>query len=175
MDPIALPPTPVALSDTVVVSIAGIAVSGVFGPLVIGLLARWRQRTDHRHERRLKRHDDLAALLDDAAKMLAPAATRLRAAWEEGIRKKDLDLRELRGWTSEVHVTYERLLLRLSEDDPISQAYEAARERLVELGELIGRQADENAIEEAADRFQDARSLFLQEARRRIEEELAGR
>ena len=166
------PPIPLALSDTVVVSIAGIAVSGIFGPLAIGLLARWRQHADHRHERRLKRHDDLAALLDDAAKMLAPAATRLRTAREEGTRKEDLDQRELRGWTSDIHVTYERLLLRFSENDPISETYHAARERLVELGELIARQANEDAIEEAADRFQDARSLFLERARRRIEQEL---
>jgi hypothetical protein len=148
------------LTDTAVVSIVGIAVSGVVGPGVAALWARRRQRADHRHERHERRYEDLVCLLDDAAQLLAPGGSHLRA-----IADGELDRAELGAWPSQVHATYERLLLRLSADDPVSVAYCAARDRLVEVAQAFDEKRSHSEINELFDRFEGARVTFLERAR----------
>ena len=152
---------PVALTDTAAISIVGIVVSGVVGPGFAAWWARKRQKVDHRNEDAQKRADDLSALFDAAAETLAPGVTefrRLRAG-------EDADLA---AWAARVHVTYERLLLRLPAEDPVASTYLRARERLVEVGETLRGGAGEAAEEAAINAFETARSDFLARARERL-------
>jgi hypothetical protein len=149
---------PLALSDTATISIAGIIVSGVVGP---GFAARWartRQKDDHRNAHADKEFDDLTALLDSAAATLASGATRLR-------RAKNGDEPELEAWAGEVHATYERLLLRVAEDDPVAIAYKEARDRLTDLAEVSAPGGTEGDDEAAKESFEQARSSYLEQAR----------
>lgn len=148
------------LTDTAVISIVGIAVSGIIGPGVAARWARARQRADHHHERSERRYEDLARLLDDAAQLLAPGASRLRA-----MADNEVDLAELGAWPSQVHATYERLLLRLSAEDPVSEAYLAARGRLVGAARAFEDKRSDPEIDELVDRFEEARMTFLARAR----------
>jgi hypothetical protein len=157
---------PVALDQTGVISVVGIAVSGVVGPGAIAWFARRRQDADHGHERRLKRHDDLAALLDDAASQLAPGASYLREA-AEGASSSEPELGE---WSSRVHSTYERLLLRLAESDPVCQRFDEARKALGELGSTIAECP--SAADRAVSNFESARTAFLKASREKLDRSL---
>lgn len=148
------------MTDTAVISIVGIAVSGIVGPGVAALWARARQRADHHHERHERRYEDLARLLDDAAQLLAPGGSRLRA-----MADGELDPAELGAWPSQIHATYERLLLRLPADDPVSVAYCAARDRLVDVAQALEDKRPHSEINELFDRFEGARVTFLERAR----------
>ncbi len=157
---------PLALTDTAAVSIVGIVVSGVIGPGVAAHSARTRQRSDHEHEGRQRRHDDLAQLLDEAARVLAPGASRLRA-----IAEGDLDQAEVGGWSTEVHATYERLLLRLATEDPVAVAYLQAREALLAIAQAFDNSRPQPEINAAMDLFETARSNYLNRARERLSRE----
>lgn len=152
---------PLALTDTAAISIVGIVVSGVVGPGFAAWWARKRQEVDHRNEDAQKRADDLSALFDAAAATLAPGVTEFRRL-RTG---EDVDLAT---WAAQVHVTYERLLLRLPAEDPVASAYLSARERLVEVGETLRGGAGLTAEEAAIDAFETARSDFLARARERL-------
>jgi hypothetical protein len=147
---------PFALTDTAVVSVVGIVVSGIAGPWAVARWARTRQKADHRHERRQKRYDDLVALLDSAAEILAPGASRLRAASDGATDSADLV-----EWSSQVHVTYERLLLRLRADDPVSEAYLSARQHLVGVAGALEKPVSDVELDDAVDQFEAARSNYL--------------
>ncbi|HVQ57941.1 MAG TPA: hypothetical protein VMS60_03435 [Solirubrobacterales bacterium] len=147
---------PLALSDTATISIVGILVSGVVGP---GFAAHWtrrRQRDDHRRDHAEKEHDDLTALLDSSAAILAAGVTRLRKA-------RSGDGSGLDAWASEVHATYERLLLRVAVDDPVATSYKEARDRLTDLADaVVAEGVDEDAATAA---FEEARTAYLDRAR----------
>lgn len=145
---------PLALSDTATISIVGILVSGVVGPGFAAHWARRRQKDDHQRDHVEKQHDDLSALLDSAAATLATGVTRLRKA-------RSGDGSGLDAWASEVHATYERLLLRVAVDDPVAISYKEARDRLTDLADVFGGEGVDNAI--AA--FEEARAAYLDRAR----------
>jgi len=77
----------------------------------------------------------------------------------------DVDPAELGTWPSQVHATYERLLLRLSAEDPVSEAYLAARDHLVGTAKAFGDKRSHLEIDEFVDRFEEARMTFLARAR----------
>lgn len=149
---------PLAISDTAAISIVGILVSGVVGPGFAAYWARTRQRDDHQHAHAEKEHDDLTALLDSAAATLASGVTRLR-------RAKSGEEPELDAWSSEVHATYERLLLRVAIDDPVAVAYKSARDRLSFVADAIAAQASDAAEDAAITAFEQARTSYLKRAR----------
>jgi hypothetical protein len=149
---------PLALSDTATISIVGIIVSGVVGPGFAAHWARRRQREDHQHDHAEKEHDDLTALLDSVAATLAAGVTRLRKA-------KRGDESELDAWASEVHATYERLLLRVAVDDPVAIAYKEARDRLTDLADAFAGEADSAEDGAAVAAFEQARAAYLDRAR----------
>jgi hypothetical protein len=158
---------PLAVSDTAAISIAGILVSGVVGP---GFAARWarsRQRADHRQAHEEKEHEDLTSLLDGAAVALAPGVSKFRKARSGG--EPELDV-----WSGEVHATYERLLLRLAEDDPVAVAYKAARDRLTAVAEVFAEGAGATREDAAAEAFEAARTDFLARARECLSTKAAG-
>jgi hypothetical protein len=156
---------PFALTDTAAVSIVGIVVSGVAGPWAAARWARTRQVADHRHERRQKRYDDLADLLNSAAEVLAPGASHLRAAADGA------DDPDLLAWSNQVHVTYERLLLRLKTDDPVSEAYLSAREHLVRVADVLVGPTSTMDVERSVGEFETARTIYLERARECLKRE----
>jgi hypothetical protein len=103
-------------------------------------------------------HDDLTTLLDSAAAALASGVTRLRKATSG--EEPGLD-----GWAAEVRATYERLLLRVSAEDPVAVAYKAARDRLTDLAELLASARDAPSEKTAVDAFEQARNTYLDQAR----------
>jgi hypothetical protein len=149
---------PYALSDTATISIVGIIVSGVVGPGFAAHWARSRQADDHKQAHVEKEHDDLAALFDSAAVTLASGVTRLRKA-------RGSDEPGLESWAGEVHATYERLLLRVPEQDPVAIAYKAARDRLTELADVFATGGPPVNEEGSTVAFEQARSTYLKEAR----------
>lgn len=149
---------PIAISDTAAISIVGIVVSGVVGPGFAAHWARTRQREDHRHAHAEKEHDDLTTLLDAAAVTLAPGVTRLRKA-------KVGEEPGLEAWSSEVHATYERLLLRVPIGDPVAVAYKKARDRLSEVAQIFDSGHVVEDEEAAISAFENARTDYLDQAR----------
>ena len=158
---------PIALDQTGVISVAGIVVAGVLGPATVATFARCRQKGDQSHERRLKRYDDLATLLDDAAAQLAPGASYLRKAAAGG----GPSATELGEWSSRVHSTYERLLLRLPETDPVCQRFDIARQWLREVARSIA-DGDSAETESTIRTFEQARSAFLASARTKLDQSI---
>ena len=100
-------------------------------------------------------------LLDDAAKLLAPGATKFRGAQEAAKLGNEGDPR-ITDWASEIHATYERMLLRIPEDHPVCVAYLDARTRLVAFAEALEAESTGDA---EVDEFETARSAFLKAAR----------
>ena len=149
---------PLAISDTAAISIVGIVVSGVVGPGFAAHWARTRQRDDHEHAHAEKEHDDLTALLDAAAVTLASGVTRLRKA-------KSGEEPQLEVWSSEVHATYERLLLRVALDDPVAISYKEARDRLTAVAHAFDPQAVSGDEDAAISEFEVARTRYLDQAR----------
>jgi hypothetical protein len=149
---------PMALSDTAAISMVGIVVSGVVGPGVAAHWARTRQRDDHQHARAQKELDDLTSLLDAAAVTLAPGVTRLRQARSEA--EPDIAM-----WATEVHATYERLLLRVPVGDPVATSYMTARDRLTAVAATFDASASEAEENEAIESFEEARLSYLNAAR----------
>lgn len=147
-----------ALSDTATISIVGILVSGVVGPGFAAHWARRRQRDDHRRDHAEKEHDDLTALLDSAAAMLAGGVTRLRKA-------RSGEGSGLEAWASEVHATYERLLLRVAVDDPVAISYKEARDRLTDLADVFAAEGEGEGVDAATATFEEARTAYLGRAR----------
>jgi hypothetical protein len=159
---------PFALSDTATISTVGIIVSGVVGPGFAAHWARTRQKDDHQNAHAEKEHDDLTALLDSAAATLASGVTRLRKA-------KSGDEPELDAWASEVHASYERLLLRVAVDDPVAIAYKEARDRLTALADVFAAQGQEADEDAAIVAFEQARTSYLDRARARLANKASAR
>lgn len=149
---------PLAISDTATISIVGIVISGVVGPGFAAYWARTRQREDHRHAHAEKEHDDLTALLDSAAATLASGVTRFRKA--KSGNEPDLDL-----WSTEVHATYERLLLRVAVEDPVAIAYKDARDHLTSVADVFASQSSDADEDGAIAAFEQARIFYLDRAR----------
>jgi hypothetical protein len=63
---------------TLIVSLAGIGASGVVGPAATGWATRRATRQQFERELARERHDDLAGLIDEAARLLSYGATNLR-------------------------------------------------------------------------------------------------
>lgn len=116
-------------NTTLIVSITGIAVSGVVGPSTTAWASRRAARAQFLRDRAAARRDELRGLLDEAAIVLGLGGTRLRQAWEAEQAGQALD--QFRPWSEQVFTLSRRLRLRLAADDPIVAAYDVVRDRLV--------------------------------------------
>jgi len=153
------------MSSATIIGITGITVSGIVGPFV----AAWAHRRGdkQRFEReQLRRHrEDLRGVLDEGALLLGAGQTNLRLA-HEAVSRGEAEPADVREWASEVHLLGQRLLLRLSREDPVVAKYEQVRAALVAVGESYG---DESGYSQAVDAFEARRSEFLEEARAALE------
>ncbi len=154
-------------NTTLVVSVTGIVVSGVVGPTVTSWGARRAARKQFVRDQAAKRREELHALLDEAASVLGLGPTRLRQTRE--LQRASAELpEELRLWPEQVYVIGQRLRLRLGGADPVVQAYDTVRERLIEAAQLA-MQDDAQQHENAVLRFEAGREAFLATARAKLE------
>ncbi|MGH9170826.1 MAG: hypothetical protein ACRD0Z_08135 [Acidimicrobiales bacterium] len=147
------------MSDAVTLGVTGIVVSGVIGPAVAAWLSRRAELSRFRREQVVYQRNQLKALLDEAAVLLAKGPTNLRL-----LREAALDSPE-RGhaneWLGEVFPIGQRLQLWLPSDHVAVQVYDRVREALVTTAES----ADPVAIGTALAQFDELRGEFLDEAR----------
>lgn len=158
--------TGVVPSSTTVISVAGILTSGVVGPSALAWWAQRRQEHEFANDRAVNWDEDLRGLLDDAAVLLGGGATNLRLVYEASHRRQQPPT-EVGEWASRVHLTRERLLLRLPEDDRVVVAYTATRDSLESILQAMaaGKSAAADDLEAAIAAFEARRSAFLTAAR----------
>jgi hypothetical protein len=145
-------------NTTLIVSITGIAVSGIVGPSTTAWAARRAARSQFLRDRAADRRDELKKLLDEAASVLGLGATRLRQVWE--LDRAGRETTEFQSWSEQVFLIGQRLRLRLRADDAIVVSYDAVRQKLVMAGELVS-QSDAERYETALADFEAAREGFL--------------
>lgn len=144
----------VVADSTLIVSIVGIAVSGVVGPVVTVWATRASARRQFMRDREDRRRHELLGLLDEAAAVLGLGAVRLR----QGREQRSEPTEEVRLWPEQVYALSQRLQLRLGAGHSVVTAYDSVRSELVNAGK-VGVQ--DPAHEEAILRFEDARGRFL--------------
>lgn len=149
--------------DASLIAIAGIVVSGVVGPQLTAWATRNANRKQFNRDQNARRRDDLRALLDEAAVLLASGATNLRHAREGGGAER-ATASGAAGWASEVFPLGQRLRLRLPEDHQVVKAYDEARTTLVTLANS-GDEADVAP-------FEAKRAQFLDLARQTLDQEI---
>jgi hypothetical protein len=151
------------VSPTLIVSIVGIAVSGVVGPSATAWATRVAQRRQFIRDREAMRRDELLQLLDEAASLLGLGAIRIRQAVEMEIDDTS------RAWPEAVFAMGQRLRLRLGPAHEIVTTYEEVRTTLVSAGEAQAAQRDQPDSEQGVQRFESARSAFLDAAQRALD------
>ena len=150
----------VVANDTLIVSIAGIVVSGVVGPGATAWASRRAARSQFNRDQEASRRDELRHLFDEAAELLGAGPTLLRRVRERmGEDAND----ELRHWSEKVFALGQRLELRLGEGDPAVRQFNLVRELLAASGD--GR------VELAS--FESLRNEFLREARSALEKPIS--
>ncbi len=149
--------------QTLIVSIVGIAVSGVVGPSATAWATRVAQRRQFVRDRGAKRRDELLQLLDEAASLVGLGAVRLR----QTLAKETSD--ELRAWPERVFAMGQRLRLRLGPAHEIVTTYEVVRKTLVSAGKSQATQPDTPEDERTVEMFEMARAAFLDAAQQTLE------
>lgn len=155
------------MNATVVVSGIGILVSGVVGPTISGWASRRADEQRFQRDQAGRRREDLRAVVDDAARLLAVGATNVRLIREARAAVVP-DSDDVREWASSVHVLQERLLLRVSSSHSVATTYNAVRESLVALDEDQSR-----ALADAVRDFEEKRDAFLTAARVALDAEVS--
>jgi hypothetical protein len=155
------------MNATVTVSAIGILVSGVVGPAISSWANRRADAQRFERDQAGKRRDDLRAVVDDAATLLAVGATNVRQIREARAfgRSEPPDVRD---WASNVHALQQRLLIRIGAADPVAVTYARVREALVALD-----QPDAADVEEAVRDFEAKRLAFLDAARAALERSIS--
>jgi hypothetical protein len=155
------------LSDhsTLIVSLVSVVVAGVLGPAVTAVLTSRREKDKDERAFVAARREELRALLDEIARMLAPAGTFLRelatADREGDSRPEPADT-----WLRGVFPLVERLRLRLSDEDDVVKKMQAVHTRMVAASEATH---DAAAFDQAQDAYDEARDEFLTAARAALE------
>jgi len=149
------------MSSAVTLGVTGIVVSGIAGPAVSSWFNRRGDQQRFARDQLQRRRDDLRAIFDEGAALLGAGETNLRLAHEAASQGVG-ELVAVREWAGRVHLLGQRLLLRLSEDDPVVVAYEAVRGALIAVGETYG---DDVRYQPAVASFENKRGDFLDKAR----------
>src|SRR4051794_38545980 len=98
------------MSNTVILGITGIVVSGVVGPLIAVWASRNGDRRRYDLDSRRRQYEDLQSVVDDGAVLLGAGETNIRLAHEAATSGTDVPA-EVTEWSSRVHLLGERLLL----------------------------------------------------------------
>lgn len=148
-------------TPALIIAAVGIIVSGLVGPAFTARKTRKADEARFERERAGNRRDDLRAVLDRCAELLAPGVTNIRHSLEAFVADHRAPP-EVADWSRDVFAMEQRLRLRLPVDDPVIAAYVAVREALVDIP---NRPDNDPAFVAAADAFESARGRFLDLAR----------
>jgi hypothetical protein len=148
--------------STVVLGVTGIVVSGVVGPTVASWMARRARTREFHREQVAERRDELRSMLDEAASLLASAATNLRVLHQS--RPDPDDLQRARAWQSHVFPIGQRLQLWLPADHAVVEAYDRVRQQLLAAAESGQPMLDDALLE----RFEHERARFLDASRQTL-------
>ncbi len=147
------------MSDAVILGVTGIVVSGVIGPAVAAWLSRRAELSRFRRDQVVYQRDQLKALLDEAAILLAKGPTNLRLLREAA--PESPERRRATEWLGEVFPIGQRLQLWLPRDHAAVQVYDRVREALV----TTAKTAHPSETDAALDHFDELRGDFLDQAR----------
>ena len=147
-------------------AIGGIVATAFISPLITGAVQRRADRQRFQQERKAAQQDDVRKLLDDAAALLAPAATNLRDLAEQGEEAGG----RLSTWMKETFSMGQRLRLRLPADHAVVVAYDAVLEALTGLAKVP---IDGEGYRDALTSFEAGRATFLDKARVELETTVA--
>ena len=150
--------------STLLIGIVGIVVSGILGPAVTIGLSRKSARQQFKRDLIVTRRDDLASLLDEAALLLGAGGTNLRLLNEATDRNPAPP--SAREWARSIFPLGQRLRLRLPDEHAVVRAYDDVRQRLTDAQEGI---TSEEAFSDALDRYEQARTAFLDAAREAVQ------
>lgn len=151
------------MDSALIASVTGIVVAGVVGPAISSWAVRRADAQRFKREQRGKQRDDLRAVVDEAAALLAVGATNIRRL-QEARASNGEEPEDVRDWASNVHALQQRLLLRVDPLDPVATAYQEVRDALIALD-----QPQSQALEEAVHEFEAKRLAFLSAARAALE------
>jgi hypothetical protein len=154
------------MDSALIAAVTGIIVAGVVGPAMSGWATRRADAQRFKREQSGKRRDDLRAVVDEAATLLAVGATNLRQIREARAAHREAP-DDVRDWASNVHALQQRLLLRVAPSDPVATAYNDVRDALIGLD-----RPDGLALEEAVRDFEQKRLAFLAAARASLQAEI---
>jgi hypothetical protein len=143
--------------STLIVGVVGIVFSGFIGPTVTALWTSRRERQKDIRARHVARRDDLREVVDEAAKALGGAVSKLRPLLEAEQRSQDPP-KESVDFISTLFPLGQRLQLRLPESDPVVVAYELVRQKLIALAAATGSQQQ---FDTAIAAFETERAKFL--------------
>ena len=151
-------------NSSLIIAVAGIAASGVVGPAMSSWAIRRAAKQQFERDRAGQRRDDLAGLVDDAARLLSRGATNLRLA-AEAAAAGQAPPPEIDEWLTEVFPLEQRLRLRRPADDPIVTGYQGVRARLIEAAQAG---ANTPEFDAAVSNFETVRDQFLDIAREQL-------
>ena len=146
---------------TLIVGVVGIVVSGFLGP---SITAWWTSRRERQKDRRaliVARREDLRGILDETAKILGGAVTKLRPLLDAQLNRKELPTEPVEFLGSLVPLG-QRLSLRLPPGHDVVESYGTACVALHEIANAAGSQAEWDA---AVTVFETRRSEFLDTGR----------
>jgi hypothetical protein len=154
---------------TLIVSIVGIGVSGVVGPLATARAQRRANAQQFALDRQRQRRDELVSIIDEAAQLLAVGATNGRL-YAEARDRGEGPGPDVESWAQQVNTHKQRLRLRLPGEHPVVERYEDVRLAAVTVmeGPEVGR-------DDAINRFEHARDAFLDEGQAVVDAEVARR
>lgn len=150
------------INSALVLGVTGIVVSGVVGPGIAAWMANKSQLGEFRRSEASADRDQLRALIDEAAVLLASGASNLRILEEAD--PDPVELQSALEWKLQVFPIGQRLQLWLAHDDPVVVAYERVRLQMVAAGEA----APGTDTERQLDEFEKRRREFLDVSRARL-------
>jgi hypothetical protein len=150
---------------TLIISVAGVVMSGIVGPTLTAWAARVSQRKQFLRDREGTRRDELLALCDEAAALLAVGPARIREILDHVAQNRPA-AEHTETWSDDVYAIEQRLVLRLGSRDPIVEAYAAVRASLAETLEISVDTDDQQRRENAVLRFESARAAFFETTKR---------
>jgi hypothetical protein len=148
--------------SALILGVTGIVVSGIIGPGIAAMLSQRSQTSGFNRSQAAGRRDELRAVLDDAAVLLATGATNLRML--QSTSPDPADLKAAKEWMAQIFPIGQRLQLWLPHDDLVVIAYETVREQLVVAGGPGTAQQTEDALQ----KFESERRTFLDLARAKL-------
>lgn len=149
------------MTDALVLEMTGIFVSGVIGPVFVSFAVRRAEHVKWFYEAAERSRDELHALVEEGAKLVAEGSVAIRRAAEAHDRH-EAEPPEVGEWVNRMYILGQRLQLRLTPDDPVVTSLEGVTKALSRIAETDGTVA-------ARTDFAAAQRHFLEVSRAALE------